>query len=48
MDNAFDWCEKAIDAREPLITHLGVNPIFDSLRSYPRYQTLLRKMNLQP
>jgi serine/threonine protein kinase/Tfp pilus assembly protein PilF len=48
IDRAFDWLDKAVDERDAWIIHLHVNPYNDSLRSYPRYQTLLRKMNLQP
>ena len=47
MDKAFDWYEKAVDDQNITMLHLGINPDFDSLRSHPRYQTLLRKMNLE-
>jgi serine/threonine protein kinase/Tfp pilus assembly protein PilF len=48
IDKCFDWLEKAIDEGDSQIIHLGVNPVFDPLRSHPRYHALLRKMNLQP
>jgi len=48
MDKAFDWFEKAVDEREPLMLHSHVHPNFDPLRTHPRYQALLRKMNLAP
>jgi hypothetical protein len=48
IDNALDWCEKAIDARDSWIFHLNVDPAWDPLRSHPRFQALLGKMNLQP
>jgi TolB-like protein/Tfp pilus assembly protein PilF len=48
MDKAFDWYEKAVDEREPLMLHFHVHPNYDPLRSHPRYKALLRKMNLEP
>jgi tetratricopeptide (TPR) repeat protein len=46
-DKGFDWLEKAVDEREGSTLHIYVNPIYNSLRSYPRFQALLRKMNLE-
>jgi serine/threonine-protein kinase len=48
IDRFFDWCEKAVDERDPMILHLHVEPEYDPLRSHPRYTALLRKMNLEP
>jgi len=48
LDKAFDWFEKAVDEREPLIFHVGVHPNYDRLRTHPRYKGLLAKMNLEP
>ncbi len=45
-DRAFEWLERAYEER---IWHLGVlaaDPMFDPLRSDPRYTDLLRRMNL--
>ncbi len=44
---ALDWLEKAYQARDQNMPYLGVDPIFDTLRADPRYQALLRKMNLR-
>jgi tetratricopeptide (TPR) repeat protein len=46
-DLALNWLEKALERREPNIVKINVNPIFDSLRSRPRFQALLNKMNLE-
>lgn len=46
-DEALDWLEKAYLARDQNMPYLGVDPIFDTLRDDPRYQGLLRKMNLR-
>jgi serine/threonine protein kinase/Tfp pilus assembly protein PilF len=48
MDEAFDWFEKAVDEREPLMLHCHVHPNYDPLRTHPRYKGLLLKMNLEP
>jgi serine/threonine protein kinase/tetratricopeptide (TPR) repeat protein len=48
-DKVFDWVNKAVDDREPLlIGHFNHEPLYDPLRSDPRYGALLRKMNLEP
>jgi tetratricopeptide (TPR) repeat protein len=46
-EKTFDWLEKAVDEREGLMLHLKTTPVWDLLRSDPRYQTILRKMNLE-
>jgi DNA-binding winged helix-turn-helix (wHTH) protein/TolB-like protein/Flp pilus assembly protein TadD len=43
---ALENLERAFDRRPFLMTWLKVEPAFDSLRSEPRFQALLRKMNL--
>jgi tetratricopeptide (TPR) repeat protein len=44
-DQAFAWLEKAYAARSIDMIWLKVNPLWDSLRSDPRFQDLLRRMN---
>jgi tetratricopeptide (TPR) repeat protein len=44
-DSAIDWIEISYGEHEPSMPYLGL-PEFDPLRSYPRFQDLLRKMNL--
>jgi serine/threonine protein kinase/Flp pilus assembly protein TadD len=46
IDAAVEWVEKAIDHWEPIITTLKVWPVWDPIRSHPRYPSLLRKLNL--
>jgi tetratricopeptide (TPR) repeat protein len=45
-DQALEWLEKAYQARDPNIPYLSVDPIFDHLRGDPRFQDLLRRLNL--
>ena len=47
-DRAFEWLEKGCEQRTPLVYRLKSRPMFDSLRSDPRYAELLRKMGLKP
>jgi serine/threonine-protein kinase len=42
------WAEKSLDERDPmLIMNLLQEPILDFVRASPRYQALLRKINIQ-
>lgn len=44
---ALDWLEKAYLAHDPNMPYIGIDPIFDPLRASPRFQDLLRRMNLK-
>jgi TolB-like protein len=48
IDTAFDWFEKAVDEHDGSMLHFHITPIYDKLRSHPRYNALVRKMNLEP
>ena len=47
-DRAFEKLSESIDQRIMIIYHLKTRPLFDPLRSDPRYVELLRTMNLTP
>jgi tetratricopeptide (TPR) repeat protein len=47
-DQAFEWLEKAYQDRSSRMLLLRVEPAFDSLRSDPRFQDLLRRIGLPP
>ena len=48
-DKAFEWLEKAYEDRSIVsVGYTKTNPMFDPLRSDPRYADLLRRTNLQP
>src|SRR5213080_3407637 len=46
-DRAFDWLEKSYAEHLPTLVDLKVDPMFDDLRSDPRYIDLLRRVGLQ-
>lgn len=48
LDRTFDALNESIDQRARLIDHLKVDPLFEPVRSDPRYAALLRRMNLKP
>ena len=45
-DTALEWIEKAVEARDPMIVGLTVNPGFEGCRSDPRFPDLLRRVGL--
>lgn len=49
-DEAFEWLEKSFEDRSigTALSSPKVDPTLDLLRSDPRFQDLLRRMNLQP
>jgi len=47
-DEAFNWLDQAIDRRFGPMIYLKVNPIWDPLRSDPRFAARLRRVGLEP
>lgn len=47
-NEALAWLERALKARDSKIMLIGVEPLFDGLRSDPRFTSLLREMRLNP
>jgi TolB-like protein/Tfp pilus assembly protein PilF/predicted Ser/Thr protein kinase len=43
---ALEWLERGFEARDPNMLYLNVDTAMDSLRSEPRFQALVRRMNL--
>jgi eukaryotic-like serine/threonine-protein kinase len=46
--HALEWLERAYEDRGYSLTYIKVEPAFDRLRGEPRFQQLLRGMNLAP
>jgi DNA-binding winged helix-turn-helix (wHTH) protein/tetratricopeptide (TPR) repeat protein/TolB-like protein len=46
-DEAFRWLEKAIVRREDAVIHLLTNPAYDSLRNDPRFDAILKRLELK-
>jgi hypothetical protein len=47
-DQAFAWLAKGIDEQDPFSIWLKIEPQYDSLRSDPRYTSLLQRLNMTP
>jgi tetratricopeptide (TPR) repeat protein len=45
-DQALAWLEKGFEARDSHMEFLGVDPMYESLRSDPRFANLLGRLNL--
>jgi hypothetical protein len=44
-DQVFTWLDRAYEERASWMAYLQVDPTLDPLRSDPRFQVLLRRMN---
>jgi len=45
IDKAFEWLEKTYERREAWLDLLQVEPMYDNLRTDPRFQDLVERMN---
>jgi adenylate cyclase len=45
---AFDWLQKAYEDRSAWLVYLKVDPLFDNVRSDPRFGDLMRRVGLSP
>ncbi|MGB9074906.1 MAG: winged helix-turn-helix domain-containing protein [Terriglobales bacterium] len=48
IDDAFVWMDRAVEARDNMMTPIKSYPFLDPIRNDPRFTALLRKMNLAP
>ena len=46
-DKALTWLEKSCEQRDGILVYLNVIPIFEKLRSYPRFVNILTQMGLR-
>ena len=45
-ERAFQWLEKGFEERDDLMINLKVEPVFDGIRSDPRYEDLVRRVGI--
>lgn len=46
IERAIDWTERAYDERRGWLAYVNVNPIMDPMRGHPRFEAVVRRMNL--
>ena len=46
VERAIDWSERAYDDRRGWLAYVNVNPLMDPMRGHPRFEALVRRMNL--
>ena len=46
-DRAIGWLAKAVEERDQSINAMKTNPLWDAIRSDPRFVALLKRMNLE-
>jgi serine/threonine-protein kinase len=46
VEKAIDWAERAYDDRRGWLAYMNVNPLMDPMRGHPRFEALVRRMNL--
>jgi tetratricopeptide (TPR) repeat protein len=47
-DQAFEWLERAIQERDPGVTHTKINPRFKNLHNDPRWPSILKTIGFEP
>ncbi len=46
IDRAMDWIEKGYELRDHQIAYLAISPYSDALPADPRYQDIVRRLEL--
>jgi adenylate cyclase len=46
-DKAFEWLEKGYNEQNGYLGYLKVDPLWDNLRTDPRFAAMLKKMGLE-
>lgn len=46
--SSLQWLNKAVNERASALVYLNVDPIFDHMRGDPRFQVIVRRVNLIP
>ncbi len=46
IDEEFEWLDKAVDERYPIVLYITFKPEYEKIRSDKRYNALLKKMGL--
>jgi len=47
-EKLFEYLEKASEEKESFLAFINTWPLFDSLRSEPRFKAILKKMGFKP